>query len=140
MGEAELDGVCFRFGSDLALVSYERKLYSIADFLHHCCTVHGVAEIEIANHQLIPKVYPLDRAGLVLQSILACKCLCKAIVRCSYTFLCQEDPAAEAIPVPYRYSMTPGRNGICNVFKPNMLAHGDPVRPGLFLQQFLDCL
>ena len=79
--------------------------------------------------------------GLVLQSILGCKCLRKAlsVVRCSYTFLCQEDPAAEAIPVPYRYSMTPGRNGICNVFKPNMLAHGDTVRPGLFLQQFLDC-
>ena len=61
MGEAELDGVCFRFSSDLSLVSYERKLRSIADFLHHCCTVHGVADIDFANHSLVPKMYPTDR-------------------------------------------------------------------------------
>ncbi|CAK9105978.1 FO synthase subunit 1 [Durusdinium trenchii] len=68
LGEAELDGVCFRFSSDLCLVSYERKLYAIADFLHHCMTVHGVAEIDFSNHQLIQKTYPLDRtvSGAVL--------------------------------------------------------------------------
>ena len=72
LGEAELDGVCFRFASDLALISFERKIYSIAEFLHHCCTIHGVAEIDFANHQLIPKTYPVDR---VLQN------LCFASVR-----------------------------------------------------------
>ena len=60
MGEAELDGICFRFATDLDLVCYQRKLYCIADFLHHCCTVHGVAEIDFANHQLLPKMYPVD--------------------------------------------------------------------------------
>lgn len=49
-------------------MSYERKLYAIADFLHHCMTVHGVAEIDFSNHQLIQKTYPLDRtvSGAVL--------------------------------------------------------------------------
>ncbi|CAK9075571.1 unnamed protein product [Durusdinium trenchii] len=98
LGEAELDGVCFRFSSDLCLVSYERKLYAIADFLHHCMTVHGVAEIDFSNHQLIQKTYPL------------------------------EEDSAEAVPVPYRYGMSPARNGMCNVFKPNMLSSNDTVR------------
>ena len=60
MGETELNGICFKFQSDLEFVSYQKKLYSIADFLHHACTVHGVAEVELANHQLIPKTYPVD--------------------------------------------------------------------------------
>ena len=60
MGEAELDGVCYRFASDLSLVCFERKVRCLADFLHECCVVHGVADIEIANHTLIAKYYATD--------------------------------------------------------------------------------
>lgn len=60
MGETELNGICFKFQSDLEFISYQKKLFSVADFLHHACTVHGVAEVELANHQLIPKMYPVD--------------------------------------------------------------------------------
>ena len=82
LGESELDGICFRFNSDLSLISHERKIYCISDFLHHCCTVHGVAEFEFANHQLIPKMYPTDRAffwgdsGPDGHSVCVCLCFC----------------------------------------------------------------
>ena len=68
MGESELSGVCFRFGSDLSLVAYQKKLYSLADFLHYCPTVHGVADVELANHQLNPKTYPTDPQLSILQT------------------------------------------------------------------------
>ena len=70
LGEAELDGIPFRFGSDLALVSSERKLYCIADFLHQCCTVHGVADIDFANHQLVPKMYPTDWQSVSMANLI----------------------------------------------------------------------
>lgn len=60
LGEAELKGVCFRFSSDLDFVVYNKKIYSIADFLHYACTVHGVAEVELTNHTLTPKMYPVE--------------------------------------------------------------------------------
>ena len=82
LGESELDGLCFRFNSDLSLISHERKIYCISDFLHHCCTVHGVAEFEFANHQLIPKMYSTDRAffGVMRdQTDTLCVCVCVSV-------------------------------------------------------------
>lgn len=58
MGEAELSGVCFRFKDDLTLVLNDKKLISLAEYAHLCCTVHGVANFELANHQLLQKQYP----------------------------------------------------------------------------------
>ena len=58
MGEAEVSGVCFRFKDDLSLVVHEKKLLSLAEYAHLCCTVHGVANFELASHQLVQKQYP----------------------------------------------------------------------------------
>ena len=59
MGEAELSGLPFRFADDLVLVSDEKRLTSLCEFAHKCCTVHGVANFELANHQLDQKMYPV---------------------------------------------------------------------------------
>ena len=83
MGEAELNGVCFRFGSDLDLVAYEKQLYPLSGFLHHCCTVHGVADIEIANHQLIAKMYP---TATRLQSPVKNQCVVQGLGLLSFIF------------------------------------------------------
>eukprot|EP00438_Fugacium_kawagutii_P033434 Skav208820 [mRNA] locus=scaffold667:154263:157452:+ [translate_table: standard] len=58
MGEHELSGICFRFQDDLVLVSDEKRLISLCEFARKCCTVHGVACFELANHQLDQKMYP----------------------------------------------------------------------------------
>ena len=58
LGEQELAGVPFRFANDLQLVAHERKLLSLADFIHQMCTVHGLADFELAGHQLEQKQYP----------------------------------------------------------------------------------
>ncbi|CAK9094359.1 FO synthase subunit 1, partial [Durusdinium trenchii] len=62
-----------RFASDLALVSHEKKLMSIAEYARVCSTVHGAGD------------------------------------------------DGEALPVPYRFNLSPAANGKCNVFKPNPL-------------------
>ena len=55
-----MSGICFRFMDDLTLVvTAEKKLLSIADFAHQCCTVHGVANFTLANHELVQKQYPV---------------------------------------------------------------------------------
>lgn len=58
LGEIELSGICFRFASDLVLVSSERQLTSLAEFAHKCCTVQGIANFELANHEIQQKMYP----------------------------------------------------------------------------------
>lgn len=57
MGESELSGICFRFPNDLTLVAHEKKAMSLAEYIHLCSTVHGVANFEIANHTLLQKQY-----------------------------------------------------------------------------------
>lgn len=57
LGESELSGLCFRFPNDLTLVAHEKKAMSLAEYIHLCSTVHGVANFEIANHTLLQKQY-----------------------------------------------------------------------------------
>lgn len=79
LGEAELRGVCFRFSSDLDFLVYNKKIYCIADFLHYACTVHGVAEVELANHTLTPKMYPVE----------SCLLFCWTVHYRTYEFSCK---------------------------------------------------
>lgn len=59
MGENEANGLPFRLANDLTLIlTKERKLLSLADFLRQCATVQGVAEVELADHVLTPKQRP----------------------------------------------------------------------------------
>eukprot|EP00434_Breviolum_minutum_P035870 symbB.v1.2.031768.t1/scaffold3724.1/size51414/2 len=58
LGEKEKSGLTWRLGTDLNLVSHEKKLMSLADFIHKCCVVNGVASIELLDHTLIQKEYP----------------------------------------------------------------------------------
>ncbi|CAL1134420.1 unnamed protein product [Cladocopium goreaui] len=98
LGETELSGICFRFASDLVLVSSERQLTSLAEFAHKCCTVQGIANFELANHEIQQKMYP------------------------------PASESEEAVPVPYRFSLAPARNGKCNVFRPNALSNAEAAR------------
>ena len=59
LGEKEKSGLTWRLGTDLNLVSHEKKLMSLADFIHKCCVVNGVASIELLDHTLIQKEYPV---------------------------------------------------------------------------------
>lgn len=58
-GESEVNVIPFRLQSDLALVlNSERKLLSLADFLHGAVTIHGIAEFELSDHVVSPKQRP----------------------------------------------------------------------------------
>ena len=58
LGEQELSGIPFRFGNDLQLVVFERKLIAISEFFHHCSAAMGLADFELVNHVLTQKQYP----------------------------------------------------------------------------------
>ena len=59
VGEHEANGLPFRLPNDLALVlTKDRKVLALSDYLHQCATVHGVAEVELADHVLTPKQRP----------------------------------------------------------------------------------
>ncbi|CAK9074147.1 unnamed protein product [Durusdinium trenchii] len=97
LGERELSGLPFRFVNDLSLVSHDKKIMPLADYMHQICTVHGVADFELACHDVVQKQYPPESDG------------------------------AEPVPVPYRYTLSPARNGKCQVYKPSAVT-GDAVR------------
>ena len=59
VGDKEKTGLAWRLPSDLSLVSHEKKLTSLADYIHKCCVVHGVAVVELLDHTLIQKEYPV---------------------------------------------------------------------------------
>ena len=59
LGDKEKAGLTWHLASDLSLVSHEKKLMSLADFIHKCCVVHGVASIDLLDHTLIQKEYPV---------------------------------------------------------------------------------
>lgn len=124
MGEAELSGVCFRFKDDLSFVVHEKKLLSLAEFAHMCCTVHGVANFELANHQLVQKQYPTRTLISYSHALILKFEFC--------FFVCLEFSEATdgeaGLPAPYRYSVSPAENGKCNVFMPNALTTAD-TRP-----------
>lgn len=58
MGEMELAGIPFRFANDLQLVVSEKKLVSLADYIHQCSVSHGFADFELINHVVTQKQYP----------------------------------------------------------------------------------
>ena len=56
VGENELNGLAFRLPDDLALVlTKDKKLMCLADYLHQIATVQGVAAVELVDYVLIPK-------------------------------------------------------------------------------------
>ena len=56
VGENELNGLAFRLPDDLALVlTKDKKLICLADYLHQIATVQGVAAVELVDHVLSPK-------------------------------------------------------------------------------------
>ena len=58
LGESEKRGVPWRLPHDRALVTFERKLMPLADFLWFCATSKGLAEVEMTDHVLTQKTYP----------------------------------------------------------------------------------
>lgn len=65
-GEAETNCLPWRLADDLSLViSTERKLLSLADFIHQQVTIHGLADFELRDHMLSAKqLPPVIRFGL----------------------------------------------------------------------------
>ena len=57
----------------------------------------------------------LDRQVLVLLVLVSCS---------------EAAEGEEPVPVPYRFTLSPSRNGKCNVFKPNALSNSDSARQG----------
>ena len=52
---------------------------------------------------------------------------------CLYSFMlatcpAEEENSAAPIPVPYRFTVSPARNGKCQVFKPSALGDESAVR------------
>lgn len=59
LGESEKQGIPWRLASDLSIVSYNKSLMSLAEYLHRICTIHGVASFELLDHVLLQKQYPV---------------------------------------------------------------------------------
>ncbi len=57
-GNLEKSYIPWRISSDLNLICHEKKLCSVADFIHKCCAVHGVATVELLDHEMVQKEYP----------------------------------------------------------------------------------
>lgn len=94
----------------------------LADFIHHCCTVHGIAEFELACHQVTQKMYPVTSHQVV-------SCAEKLLKQLTQSSILEvSGDSQEPLPVPYRYVVSPARSGKCQVFKPNALARADAVR------------
>lgn len=57
-GQSEANVLPWRLLDDLTLVvsADDKKLMSLADFVHRSATVHGVADFEIRDHIVSPKV------------------------------------------------------------------------------------
>ena len=135
LGEQELFGVPFRFANDLQLVAHEQKLVSLADFIHQMCTVHGLADFELAGHQIEQKQYaPAPQPPVMNQGNFftptEVDCLGVAVkVFLQGMHFSEASEGAEAVPVPYRYSLSPAKNGKCPVFLPNKLNKTGPEHP-----------
>ena len=52
-------GVAWRLSSDLDLISWNKRIMPVCDFLHTCAVSHGLAEVGIPEHTLSPKMHPI---------------------------------------------------------------------------------
>jgi hypothetical protein len=83
LGEAELDGICFRFNSDLSLISHERKIYCIADFAQYM----EWQNLSLPTTSSLPRC--TRRTGLFFwgdsgpdgHSVCVCVCLCFCVIQ-----------------------------------------------------------
>lgn len=58
LGDAEKHVIPWRLGSDLNLVSSNKKLVAFSEFVFQCVTVHGVASFEVLDHAVTAKMHP----------------------------------------------------------------------------------
>ena len=59
-GERELACIPFRFADDLQIVSLDKTPLSLAHLVHKMSVVHGVAEFELADHEVSKKLYEVS--------------------------------------------------------------------------------
>lgn len=60
VGESETHTIPFRLKDDLQLVlTAEKKLTSLCEFIHKSVTVGGIADFELADHQIVQKQAPV---------------------------------------------------------------------------------
>ena len=59
-GERELACIPFRFADDLQIVSLEQTPLSLAHLVHKMSVVHGMAEFELADHEVSKKLYEVS--------------------------------------------------------------------------------
>lgn len=132
LGEAELNGLPFRLKDDLQLVlSPERKVLPLCEYVHQAVTVSGAADFELSDHVLVQKQRPASWRVIAVSSLKIDLKTTKLIIksRDESSSKAEGDAAdAEPVLVPYRYSVSPAKSGKCNVFKPNALAEDQTLR------------
>jgi hypothetical protein len=146
--EEERNTLCFRALDDKFLVSHQKNIMSLADYMHFISATKGVAEVELLGHTLEQKVHPkawtlcfsnqnYDTITKNKSSMPTCfKCLCGTVP-------CQAAAAGDAaadsdatvaqdpLPVPYRFTVSGNRACLHTVFKPASLGADDGQEKGV---------
>lgn len=55
-GSHDSSGVVWRLQSDLEYIIFQKKAVAISQFMHTCASARGLAEINILEHVVTPKV------------------------------------------------------------------------------------
>ena len=130
----------FRLTDDLALVlTPDRKLMALCEFIHKSVTVGGIAEFELADHQVVQKQEAVTCRYYVgcwrffgrLRSSVQIQTFCQ-VFRSDSILMPVGPKAADGenpTTVPYRYSLSAARSGKCNTYKPNPLTEDATLRP-----------
>lgn len=50
-------GIAWRITSDLDLISWDKKVMPVCEFLHICAVSHGLADVGIPEHTTSPKLH-----------------------------------------------------------------------------------
>ncbi|CAE7245345.1 cofG, partial [Symbiodinium sp. CCMP2456] len=58
LGDSECNGLVWRLANDLTHVAVDKKLIPLCSFLHECVNNRGLAEVDLQDHELAPKMHP----------------------------------------------------------------------------------
>ena len=139
--EEERNTLCFRALDDKFLVSHQKNIMSLADYLHFISATKGVAEVELLGHTLEQKVYSKAWLCFSYGNLIMARKRNHDDGMCG-TVPCQEasgDAAADSdataaqdpLPVPYRFTVSGNRACLHTVFKPASLGAEDGQEKGV---------
>lgn len=56
--KCEGTGIVWRLETDLAIIAYQKKLYTVCEFMRHLANEHGLAQVDLESHVVTQKFHP----------------------------------------------------------------------------------